>query len=254
MNDVFHPVLNSNSIFEIHQSKDESFLYSILAALYSNRINAKQFHQVNAYAKYKKLLNIGNVTFPMRNKNIDIFLKNNPKLDISIRLFDSITISKTDMKIYEYKVIGKGRKIINLLFHKSYKNKKSFYHYFWIKNINNIKKTIKRRFVCDVCYEKFSTSVALNRHLLTCNALTKEVYPPENSYISYDDRKAAKYASPLSIMGFADFETKLDGDSSKDDLTDALKSKESFTDRKNIHKIVSFSIIFLDTNGKIIFE
>ena len=142
MNDVFHPVLNNNSIFKIHQSKDESFLYSILAALYSNRINAKQFHQVNAYAKYKKLLNIGNVTFPMRNKNIDIFLKNNPKLDISIRLFDSITISKTDMKIYEYKVIGKGRKIINLLFHKSYKNKKSFYHYFWIKNINNIKKQL----------------------------------------------------------------------------------------------------------------
>ena len=56
------------------------------------------------------------------------------------------------------------------------------------------------------------------------------------------------------IMGFADFETKLDGGNSKDDLADALISKESFTDRKNIHMIVSFSIIFLDTNGKIIFE
>ena len=55
-------------------------------------------------------------------------------------------------------------------------------------------------------------------------------------------------------MGFADFETKLDGGNSKDDLADALKSKESFTDRKNIHKIVSFSIIFLDTHGKMIFE
>ena len=140
MNDVFHPVLNNNSIFKIHQSKDESFLYSILAALYSNRINVKQFHRVNAYAKYKKLLNIGNITFPMKNKDINVFLKNNPNLDISIRLFDSITISKTDMKIYEYRIIGKGRKIINLLFHKSYKNRKSFYHYFWIKNINNIKK------------------------------------------------------------------------------------------------------------------
>ena len=83
-----------------------------------------------------------------------------------------------------------------------------------------------------MCYEKFSTGVALNGHLLTCNDLTKKVYPPENSYISYDDKKAAKYASPLSIMGFADFETKLEGCSFKDDLTDALKSKESFTDRK----------------------
>ena len=48
------------------------------------------------------------------------FLKNNPNLDIRIRLFDSIAISKTDMKLYEYRIIGKGRKIINLLFHKSY--------------------------------------------------------------------------------------------------------------------------------------
>ena len=143
MNDELHPVLNNNSIFKIHQSKDESFLYSILAALYSNRINVRQFHQVNAYARYKKLLNIGNITFPMKNKDINVFLKNNPNLDISIRLFDSITISKTDMQIYEYRIIGKGHKVINLLFHKSYKNKKSFYHYFWIKNINNIKKQLK---------------------------------------------------------------------------------------------------------------
>ena len=133
MNDVFHPVLNNNSIFKIHQSKDESFLYSILAALYSNRVKLKRFHQVNAYARYKKLLNIGNITFPMKNKDINVFLKNNPNLDISIRLFDSITISKTDMQIYEYRTIGKGHKIINLLFHKSYKNEKSFHHYFWIK-------------------------------------------------------------------------------------------------------------------------
>ena len=54
-------------------------------------------------------------------------------------------------------------------------------------------------------------------------------------------------------MGVADFETKLDGGNSKDDLADALISKESFTDRKNIHKIVSFSITFLDTHGKMIF-
>ena len=159
MNDVFHPVLNNNSIFKIHQSKDESFLYSILAALYSNRINVKQFHRVNAYAKYKKLLNIGNITFPMKNKDINVFLKNNPNLDISIRLFDSIAISKTDMKIYEYRIIGKGRKIINLLFHKSYKNRKSFYHYFWIKNINNIKKELNDGLFV-LCFMRNSVSMS----------------------------------------------------------------------------------------------
>ena len=72
--------------------------------------------------------------------------------------------------------------------------------------------------------------------------------------MSFDDNKAAKYASPLSIIGFADFETKLDGNYCKDDFKDALKSEQSFTERKNIHKLVSFSLIFVDTEGKIIFK
>ena len=65
MNDIFHPVLNNNSIFKIYQSKDESFLYSILAAMYSNKIEAKSFHQPNAYPKYKKLLNKTQVCNPI---------------------------------------------------------------------------------------------------------------------------------------------------------------------------------------------
>ena len=77
----------------------------------------------------------------MKNKHINQFLENNPKLDITVRLFDSIVVSKTDMKIFEHRKFGKGRKIVNILFHKTYKNKKSYYYYyFWIKNINNIKK------------------------------------------------------------------------------------------------------------------
>ena len=62
----------------------------------------------------------------------------------------------------------------------------------------------------------------MNRHLLTFNSITKEVYAPENSSLSYDDKQAAKYASPLSIMGVVDFETKLDGNNSRDDFKDAL--------------------------------
>ena len=254
MEDIFHPVLNNNSVFKIYQSKDESFIYSILAAIYSHKIDARSFHQPSAYRKYKKLLNVANTPLPMKNKNIKLFLRNNSRLDISIRLFDSVLISKNDMKIYEHKVIGKGRKIINLLFHKQYKNKQSYYHYFWIKNINNIKKSFKKHFVCVVCYNKFSTSKALNRHLLTCNSKTVDVYPPEKSYLSFDDKKAAKYACPLSIIGFADFETKIVSTDNKDEFKDAFDRLDSFTTRKKVHQIVSFSLIFVDNDGKLIFE
>ena len=190
----------------------------------------------------------------MKNKHINQFLENNPKLDITVRLFDSIVVSKTDMKIFEHRKFGKGRKIVNILFHKTYKNKKSYYYYFWIKNINNIKKTLSRNFVCTVCYDKFSTNTALNRHLISCNSMTNEVYPPDKTYLSFDSKKAAKYASPISIMGFADFETKLECINSKDKLEDTIEKNESFTIRKSAHKIVSFSLIFVDTDGKLIFE
>ena len=150
MNDINHPALNNHSIFKVHNSKTESFLYSILAALYSDKIDRRSFHHPDAYIKYKKILNLKNISFPMKNRDINHFLKNNHKLDISIRLFDSIAVSETDMQIFEYKVFGRGRKTINILFHKSYKKKKSIYRYFWIKNINNIKKHPKKFFMCNL--------------------------------------------------------------------------------------------------------
>ena len=66
------------------------------------------------------------MNFPIRNKDIVHFLRNNPKLNIAIRLFDSVVISEKDMRIYEYKVIGKGSQVINILFHKYNRTKKHY--------------------------------------------------------------------------------------------------------------------------------
>ena len=66
MEDIYHPVLNNNSIFKIYQSKNESFLYSVLAAIYSKTIDRRLFHLPNAYIKYKKKLNLENISFPMK--------------------------------------------------------------------------------------------------------------------------------------------------------------------------------------------
>ena len=54
MEDISHPTLNNNSVFKIHKSKNESFLYSILAALYSNKIDRRSFHHPEAYKNQKK--------------------------------------------------------------------------------------------------------------------------------------------------------------------------------------------------------
>ena len=40
----------------------------------------------------------------------------------------------------------------------------------------------------------------------------------------------------------------------KDEFEDAFDRIDSFTTRKKVHKIVSFSVIFVDNDGKLIFE
>ena len=60
-----------------------------------------------------------------------------------------------------------------------------------------------------ICYNELSTSKALNRHLSLCNAITEEGYPSPGTFLSYEDKKAAKYAYSLSNIGFADFQIKL---------------------------------------------
>merc|ERR1711873_362329 len=95
---------------------------------------------------------------------------------------------------------------------------------------------------------------ALNRHMLTCNSMTTWVYPKEKSFVSFDDKKAAKYASPISIMGFADFETKQKFINKEVNLENTLGKMESFTTRTCSHEIVSFSLIFVDIMEDIFFQ
>ena len=95
--------------------------------------------------------------------------------------------------------------------------------------MNNISQNGKRSFVCVICYDRFSTSKALNRHLLTCNATTKEIYPSPKTFLTFDDKKAAKFASPLAITGFADFESKFDCiNNANDNFKEVVKNKKKF--------------------------
>ena len=55
-------------------------------------------------------------------------------------------------------------------------------------------------------------------------------------------------------MSFANFEIQLSKIIVETNLNQAVKIKESFTERKNINNIVSFSLTFINTHGKIIFE
>ena len=53
MENINHPVSNNNSLSEIHESKDESVLYSILANSYYKKIDKGSFHYQDGYKKFK---------------------------------------------------------------------------------------------------------------------------------------------------------------------------------------------------------
>ena len=159
------------------------------------------------------------------------------------------------MQIYHTKIIGKGSSIINILFRKIYKHKKSYYVYFWIKHINSIKRDLKQSYVCTICYERFSSSKALKRHLLICNSITEEKYPKPKTFLSYDNKKAAKFASPISIIGFADFEAKLKRiEGSDNECKNSVINNTSSTVKKDLHNVVSYSLLFIDNLGNLIYK
>ena len=63
-------------------------------------------------------------------------------------------------------------------------------------------------------------------------------------------KKTAKFASPIAIIEFAGFESKLDSiNHDCVNFTEALDSNKSFTNRNQIHQIISLSLIFVDTDG-----
>ena len=84
--------------------------------------------------------------------------------------------------------------------------------------------------------------------------MTKELYPEPEIFLEFDE-KAAKFASLIAITGFADFESKLDSvNRESGSFTDTLVGNKTFANKKQTHQIVSFSLVFVDTNGKLLCE
>ena len=59
--------------------------------------------------------------------------------------------------------------------------------------------------------------------------MTKETYPNPKTFLAFEDKKAAKFASLLAITGFADFESKLDCiNNANDKFKEVIKNKKKF--------------------------
>ena len=55
-NSKSHPQLKNKSIFKLHNCKKESFIYSLLAALYSTKLSNNVFHGPKQYKNTNPIL------------------------------------------------------------------------------------------------------------------------------------------------------------------------------------------------------
>ena len=68
-------------------------------------------------------------------------------------------------------------------------------------------------------------------------------------------KKAAKFANPTSVIGFADFEAELKKIQDVDDeCINSVVNDKSITVKQNLHKMVSYSLLFVDNLGNLIYE
>ena len=265
-----HPQLNDRHFFRIHDSGSgiTSFIYCLLAAIYSNDLHRNVMHSKQAYQNFLKTLNLENI-FSYHSssfRTLKLFLRHNQQLNITIILYEGrLSPSTGKIEIFKHSTLGCGSKKICILrlFNFHMKTKRSFY--FYLKNPSTIHNFLhkNRKWCCLVCFDRFTSKQRLLNHLQKCNAnnIKSYMYPKQGSYIKFGKDDQAKYHSPLPIIGFADFETILNPLTplvNENVYCDKCYSGNckcfSYTKLMDKHELISYSIVFVDSKSQLIFE
>ena len=262
--DLQHPQLEKRNFFRVYNSGSGiwSFIYSVLAALYSGVLHRNVIHYKETYHKFLRKLDLTSLRYQKGSiKDIKTFLKQNKFLDISIVIYEGrLSPDSNQIQVWKYGKLGVGKNEINVLHTFIFKNGEKLSYYFYIKNILTIHHFFQKKYPCLQCFERFTSKERLNNHLQKCT-YPQVLYPKKGTLIQYDKKCEAKYNSPLSIVGFADFETKLS------ELSTIVKrgskcvkcsskicSHISYTKQLESHELISYSLIFIDAKSTLIYE
>ena len=112
-----HPQLESHNFFKSKKNATDSFLYAILASIYSNRFDSKNAHNSSSYHQFKEGLDLSNIKFPPSTLSIKKFVAQNLHLGISIRIYETNKCATTkNLRIFDHRgAIKKGRNTVHLL-------------------------------------------------------------------------------------------------------------------------------------------
>ena len=198
-------LLNKNAIINPQNKDDKCFLYAIaIISIYYDEIDRKDANRIsNKLLKCCERLNIENIEFPPKIKDIEQFERDNPNISFTIFKYDGFQKIKEDedntkegIKINDVRVFPyalKRKHLVELLI--SNDKIKGISHFTVIKNLSGLfrdSKYNKALYYCKKCYSSFKSKEKLEKiHTPLCldneNVLTIMPERGINNIVKFKD-------------------------------------------------------------------
>ena len=229
---------NKQSLLNIQCRDNKCFIYNVIAKLYPMSQKSKNYRRVTNYKKYVKYFNMRGITYPVKLCDVPKFEKLN---NLIINVF-----SYEDNEIYPLYISKKRetkRAVIDLFLYEK--------HYYLIKNLSSFlqdpKKKNSIRYFCRNCLNGFQRQSSLISHKEIC-----EVHKPQK--LSLPTNFSVKF-NALPKMLYHPFSAFADFECITQKISTALPcSSKSFTCQLEKHEAVSYTLIVIDINDRIIFH
>ena len=189
------------SILNIRNEKDQKcFTWSILAKLFPPE-KTNHTTRVSSYTHYENRLNMDNIKYPVKIKDILKFETQNPTISVNVFALEKSDDIKTLYPLYTSNY--KNRQFeIDLL----YLEKDGNTHYCLIKNLESLfSNNGNKVHICRNCMTCFTTSEAFKKHQEIClqHEYCKVKVPTEKT-LKFNK---AHFKSRLPVVIYADFES-----------------------------------------------
>lgn len=251
---------NKKFLFNPKNKDEKCFLYCLHEHL---KIVRPKKYEDSTFKKFEKRLNLTGISFPISLLQIKKFLKQNANLKLKV----NILLRNTAKQLFPLE-FGLGdfnaKQPMNLILVQRKKEKSINNHFLLIKDIHMFTRKIyesknlgkhsyEKSFLCCNCLNKFSSKAILQRHEEICSLNKPRIEKVSNEVISF---KNFHHQHPLEYIAFLDFECVLPKVESRCPECTHLRCKcdRSFTEPMTEQFPVTFSLVILDQNSKIIHD
>ena len=260
--------INTRGLLNIRNIDDKCILYCILAFFYGNSYPSNRREEPETYAKYLSEINCDKVEFPFNVEDSELLELNNKSKSFQLNFYKSDGKKATPFYVREDALCDH---IINILIFEKKIEKKIYRHFvlikdtakFFQKTYNNKKggKTYGIEKICDKCLASYRSENMMQIHKEHCNINCDTVVTlpsADENIFKFTNRN---YQYPHLFVGFVDFESALVPNLNIETckvctVTNNTNNKceHSFTANLNTHKPISFSLIIINRQNKIVKE